>query len=239
MAINPKPWLRVIPLGPIEEPASTFFSLVILLVILQMARGFRLSLKTAESRVLSYSTYVLVGVWAVTYAMSTLFHTHENVFTERMDYFMPVFAMMSQFVSGIVAVSPWVRHNAAVALPAIVLPLLLFACYFMYSMHFIRFDYGWQNRVVGLFLVLQLLVWLPWCVLNVSRYPYVKFWFLGHLCLILGAPFELFDFGPVWSTFDGHSLWHGAGVAVTYCLFRFSVANTNRLIVDSIRIRLL
>jgi hypothetical protein len=86
--------------------------------------------------------------------------------------------------------------------------------------------------------VLQLLVWLPWCVLNVSRYPYVKFWFLGHLCLILGAPFELVRLSPrSGATFDGHSLWHGAGVAVTYCLFRFSVANTNRLIVDSIRIR--
>ena len=150
---------------------------------------------------------------------------------------MPVFAMMSMFVAGLVAVSPWVRQNAALALPAVVLPLLVFSLYFMYSMHFIKFDYGWQNKVVGAFLLLQLLVWLPWCIVNVRRYPYVKYWFLGHLCLVLGAPFELVDFLPLWQIFDGHSLWHGAGLPVTYFLFRFSVENTNRLIEESKRKR--
>lgn len=88
---------------------------------------------------------------------------------------------------------------------------------------------------MGAFLILQLLVWLPWCIVNARRYPYVKYWFVGHLCLVLGAPFELVDFLPIWSVFDGHSLWHAAGLPATYFLFHFSVQNTNRLIEESKR----
>jgi post-GPI attachment to proteins factor 3 len=230
MAINPRAWLRVTQVGPVQEPASTVFSFLIFLVVVYMARGYRLSWRSGEAALISHLARASVVIWSLTYVMSTLFHTHENVFTERMDYFMPVFAMMSMFVSAVVSVSPWVRHNAAVAVPAIVLPLAAFSLYFMYSMHFVKFDYGWQNKVVGLFLALQLLVWLPWCVANARRHAYVKYFFVGHLCIALGAPFELVDFAPLWQIFDGHSLWHAVGIPGTYFLFSFSVANSNRLI---------
>lgn len=103
------------------------------------------------------------------YAASALFHTRETIFSERADYFMPVIAFMGQFVWAVMCVSPFARRNALLTLPALVLPLVAFALFFMYTMHYIKFDYGWQNRVVGGLLALQLLVWMPWQVENMAE----------------------------------------------------------------------
>lgn len=40
MAINPKPHLRVIQVGFVEEPASATFSFLILVLIVCMARNY-------------------------------------------------------------------------------------------------------------------------------------------------------------------------------------------------------
>jgi hypothetical protein len=78
---------------------------------------------------------------------SVAFHAHETILTERLDYFFPVLATMTQLVWGMCSVSSTVRRHAWLFLPVMILPLTAFALYFMYTMHFIRFDYGWQNKV--------------------------------------------------------------------------------------------
>lgn len=69
----------------------------------------------------------------------------------------------------------------------------------------------------------------PHCIAQ----SYIKYWWLGNLCLALSAPFELFDFAPLFGTFDGHSLWHGGGVVVTHYWFLFGTAHVNALLAES------
>ena len=66
-------------------------------------------------------------------------------------------------------------------------------------------------------------VWAPWylyCVFIAKpRRVYVLWCSASIISVFVFASLELVDFKPIWSTFDGHSLWHGAGPLVCYQFF--------------------
>jgi hypothetical protein len=49
-----------------------------------------------------------------------------------------------------------------------------------------------------------------------------------HVLVVVLVPLELYDFAPLLRTFDGHSLWHGGGVAVAYLWGEFLVRECAR-----------
>lgn len=173
------------------------FSCYIILIEFQLQVRSRNNHRSDEERLIALMTALLYLVWLAAYAASTLFHVHETVLTERADYFLPVFATMTQLVYGIVVVSPFVRQHATLCLPIVVLPLTAFALYFMYVMLVVKFDYGWHNKIVITLLVSDVLVFVPWMIANVRRKPYVWYNVIGYLCIFGAAPLELFDFEPL------------------------------------------
>jgi hypothetical protein len=158
----------------------------------------------------------MVALWALAYVASTAFHVHENKLTERADYFMPVISFMIQIVWSAVILSSGVRRQAAVLLPVMLLPMAAFALFFMYTMHFVRFDYGWHMRVVVGLVIAQFFVVAPW--FGSTRKPYAKLWLLGQLSMALAVPFELYDFVP----------FLGVMLLVFYLFYFYEVAFTHR-----------
>ena len=157
-------------------------------------------LRSDDDRLTSRLSEWTMLVWIFAYLASTAFHIHETKLTERLDYFFPVFATTMQLVWGIAMVISDVRRRPHIWLPVVVAPLALFALYFMHYMIMIKFDYGWQNKVVIVLLVLDSLVFVPWLLANASKKPHVvAHLVLANVAIVAGVWFELNDFRPVCS----------------------------------------
>jgi hypothetical protein len=86
-----------------------------------------------------------------------------------------------------------------------------------YMLH-VRFDYGYAVQSVITFVIAHAALWLVWAARHHARgtrplrclLPIV----LTHVAIGCAAPLELYDFVPIWGIFDGHSLWHGAGMLI-------------------------
>eukprot|EP01102_Stenamoeba_stenopodia_P018030 TRINITY_DN6559_c0_g1_i1.p1 TRINITY_DN6559_c0_g1~~TRINITY_DN6559_c0_g1_i1.p1 ORF type:complete len:224 (+),score=37.15 TRINITY_DN6559_c0_g1_i1:370-1041(+) len=154
-------------------------------------------------------------LWINTYTWSTLFHIHENKLTESMDYYSAMIGWSVMSYASILRVFD-VRSTNAMAMIAI--PFVLRVLYFLYYMTFVVFDYGWTIECVGQFVVLHCILTVPWSIkrLITTQQRHYLLVPLTHLLIVIFLPLELYDFKPVLGHFDGHSLWHGAGVLILY-----------------------
>jgi hypothetical protein len=78
-------------------------------------------------------------------------------------------------------------------------------------------------QIVLALLVINGIVFAPHVTMHARAKPYVWLIVLTNAAIVLSAPFEIFDFKPLWSTFDGHSLWHAGGILTTYLFCNFLI----------------
>eukprot|EP00299_Pterocystis_sp_00344_P015868 c7945_g1_i1.p1 GENE.c7945_g1_i1~~c7945_g1_i1.p1 ORF type:complete len:246 (-),score=33.76 c7945_g1_i1:295-1002(-) len=218
MAINPKPFLRVIQIWGVEEPASTAFSFI--LFLLASFGLWRLWIIQSERNTDAEKTRVrvwmnAVGLWMFAYFSSTLFHIKETKLTERMDYFGAFASLIFSTWIAVTRIFPPNMHSS-LAILFTVLPLWHIA-----FMTFIKFDYGWHVKLCICIGCLHFISWMFWCFLNPSR-PYRMYIILNHLTTLVSLPLELYDFRPLWGHFDAHSLWHCAGIVTTWFWLMFA-----------------
>ncbi|XP_048242357.1 post-GPI attachment to proteins factor 3-like isoform X2 [Haliotis rufescens] len=148
-----------------------------------------------------------VGINAWTW--STVFHTRETDFTEKMYYFFGFsIVLYNVFIFSCRILGTKIRWRQC--LVGVIL-LVIYAQHIHY-LTFIKFDYGYNMKMNLLFGMVNMVGWLIWCGVKYKKQRYV--WKCAAVVLGINALLllEVFDFPPFWWALDAHALWH-AGTA--------------------------
>ena len=137
---------------------------------------------------------------------SAVFHARDTKFTESADYFFATMQIM------VITCASWYRMargrlSSSVQL-SLGLSVLMFYLYYVYSMTFQLFDYGWHMKINGFFVAVHYVSWLAWGLTWGKGRAY-KWKSITFLTLVLAAAScEVFDFPPKWGLVDAHATWH-------------------------------
>ncbi|KAL4222020.1 Post-GPI attachment to proteins factor 3 [Mactra antiquata] len=200
----------------IQEPASMIFSIF---------NGLsHLSIFYYRKMVPSYTPMYYIWHGASVISMhawfwSTIFHSKDTDFTEKMDYFCAfsmVIATVFTLACRVLGTVKWYR-------PAIV----GVCCFLFYIQHicyltFTKFDYGYNMKVNIGVAIIGMLGWISWCITK-RRYKYVYKAIISVLGVQLLLLLELGDFPPIWWTFDAHALWHAGSWPFALLWYSFMV----------------
>ena len=210
----------------IQEPASVIFSLANMFMHVRhgLAMSRRLPVEFPKPLRAAYRMLPLAGInlWI----WSTIFHTRDKPWTEKMDYFSAAFSMMCSLYAATVRLArlySGTSHRGADSyanvrfLVGCVLAAI-FLCHISY-LTFWRFDYGYNmafNITIGL---LHNLLWSAWSFYQYfqnsnKRAPHYARPFLVLTLLSSLIALELLDFPPIWRIIDAHSLWHLSTIPV-------------------------
>jgi len=200
-----------------QEPASVLFSFLNLFGVLFGWRRYMMSIPA------SYDFYKLIHfqttVNSIVWLSATIYHTRDYKWTELFDYLgataaitVSMFNCIARFIGKVN--NKWVYGSAC--------GLFLFFCGHSYKL-VKKINYGYNMKVMLTLAFLNVLLWLLWCYKHYKRRRYVwKCSFLMLLTAFLGV-LEVFDFPPLFSIFDGHSLWHLGTVPIAYYWYSFLI----------------
>lgn len=218
-AINPNPELRVIPIPllGIEEPASCIFSLLggVLYSVQWVDYEKTMQQARADTRHVPYPYAVYIRgyhfLWAATCFSAFLFHWHEYRWNERADYYFVFLAIAWSLYAAMLRLLR-VTFTTSLLARLLVLPFVYTSVYFLWSMEFVLFDYGYHNKVCAVGIVLHAIAWCSLLITEPKSRHHAKWLLWGHLTIAACSSLEFFDFRPILDTFDGHSLWHFSGL---------------------------
>jgi len=232
----PRPPVKL-PLPTVEEPLSCLASLILTLIFLtefvfyqkilqnrvrerKLDRGPSSSQWQADLPL--YLALLSHLTWAIEYAGSTLFHHHEIPFFERWDYCGAIVAFGVNIITNEVLVKAtrprahqavWTTRCTIVTTAVVAL-----VCWSVHHLLAVHFDYGLQNKTVGLLVVCHAVQWTTgmwrsgdwhrWS--NSARYTALT---LGITVAALPAEVGP-DFAPIAGIVDGHGLWHACGIGI-------------------------
>ncbi|XP_031568135.1 post-GPI attachment to proteins factor 3-like [Actinia tenebrosa] len=222
-------WPFVRCLG-IQEPASTLFS--ILNGVAHVA-GWQKYVRAVPQDYQMYNvwkTYMLVNVNAWTW--STIFHTRDLNWTEKLDYFCATsLILFSIFTFFVRVVGPDNKLKCGTFASVL---LLIYSCH-VYYLGFVKFDYSYNMKMNVIIGVINILGWLIWSLRNYHKQRYV--WKAAALTssvfFLIGL--EVFDFPPIWWTFDAHSLWHFGTIPLCYFWYSFLIEDAKYQLREEIR----
>lgn len=217
----------------VQEPASVIFSILNFLPHLQ---GLKMILNSFKDEARYdvhmrkfYIGFALVGMNA--WLWSTIFHTRDFLFTERMDYFSAGLTILYGFYTAVVRMFRLDRPEKSLTLR-----IFSLSCLTVYLLHvgylsLIKFDYGY-NMMFGVTVgILQNILWSyhafrTYFIVSATKthhrhnHKNQDNWALWPFFIVtaisLGMCFELFDFSPFLFIVDAHSLWHAATIFPTY-----------------------
>ncbi|KAI8979218.1 Per1-like-domain-containing protein [Mycotypha africana] len=206
----------------IQEPASVIFSIGNGLVNLYYFQLIRKKAPSTSHLRGFLILYTLLGMNA--WLWSTIFHTRDRKFTELMDYFSAGLLVLYSLFYAIIRVCR-VRNSLAIKWLGTVFVCLYVA--HVGKLTIVSFDYTYNmyaNVIVG---ACQILVWSGWYIVqmlkkgNNKSMSYARLGIISGLGVSLAASLELFDFPPIWRTFDAHSLWHLSTIPLTALWYMF------------------
>lgn len=201
----------------IQEPASVVFSVLNGLCHLRIF-SYRKAVPSSTPLYYVWHVVALIGLHAWTW--STIFHSRDFPFTEKMDYFCAFSLVLANLGSLICRV---LGTRNVTRLTLVLVGLLLFYLQHIYYLAAIKFDYGYNMKInigVGF---LNLLGWLLWCWRHWRTLPHTR----KCLAVMVGINalllLEVLDFPPIWWTFDAHSLWHAGTVPLGFLWYSFII----------------
>ncbi|XP_066301996.1 post-GPI attachment to proteins factor 3-like [Branchiostoma lanceolatum] len=206
------PFVRV--LGA-QEPASVVFSVLNGLAHLIMVGVFRSRVPKEAPLYWTVNVYALVAVNA--WVWSTVFHTRDLVWTERLDYFSATSIILFQLfhcyrrcVGG-----TW----RSVVFGAVLLRLFAGHVYYLSA---VKFDYGYNMKAMVTVAVVNGALWLGLAVKNRKQ---SHMWKCGAAIILVNlfGLLEVGDFPPIWWAFDGHALWHAGTAPVVLLWYSFLI----------------
>ncbi|XP_033106200.1 post-GPI attachment to proteins factor 3-like isoform X2 [Anneissia japonica] len=216
------PFLRIFG---IQEVASVVFSICHGALHLYFWLKFRSKVPSEAPMYIVWQAYSLICINA--WVWSTVFHTRDFIWTERMDYFCATSLVLASLLTHCIRVVGWHGGTFHVGITCLCIGVLstLFFIHVWY-LAFIKFDYGY-NMKVNVAIGAVNTVWIVlWGIQNIRNQPYV--WkaivtVLGTSLLLL---LELGDFAPVGWIFDAHSIWHGATVPLVCFWYSYIMDDT-------------
>lgn len=195
----------------LQEPASVFFSLLNLLAhIYGYRRIFLHGLGKLRRRwFMSRQILLFYLTSLLAWTASAIFHSRDNRFTEKIDYFAAISLLFVSLNFGIIRALS-LKHRFAQLLVSF--SLLAYYLRHVRYMTWIKFDYSWNMKVgvmAGLAFAFIFLLWSSIVLYRGTR-PHAKFGMAAVMLILAAAPLEIFDFPPYFDTIDAHSLWHAA-----------------------------
>ncbi|KAK3592986.1 hypothetical protein CHS0354_023211 [Potamilus streckersoni] len=200
----------------IQEPASTCFSILNGLSHLMI---FRYRSFVRSTTPLYYVWHGLALLAGHAWFWSTIFHSKDTPFTERMDYFCAFSIILyNVFIlcCRVFGTDKWWKP-----LCLGLLLLIVFVQHIFY-MAWIKFDYGYNMKVNVVIGLINLLGWVAWCFCNRDK-TYIWKCGVSVLSINLLLTLELLDFPPLWWIFDAHSLWHAGTAPLALLWYSFVI----------------
>ncbi|KAI6186944.1 hypothetical protein M3Y98_00188300 [Aphelenchoides besseyi] len=222
-------------IGPIvlliQEPASTFFSLLNLCGCLWLLNELKMRTSIKASRLRDvWIGYSIVGIGS--WICSMLFHSRDFWLTELLDYFAAGALIFYAFYASLIVTIPILQRRKSLRL------LIFSTTFFFYCRHvyylFSRssFDYQYNMFCCVSLSVITAVIYILWCIKEwlVGQYrPSMKTLLITIFIGLGAAVFEVFDFPPIFFwTIDAHSLFHLATIPTPILLARFAVAEAER-----------
>lgn len=211
------PFIRILGM---QEPAAAIFSLLNLVAHLQLLRRFLVQVHPECPMKNVWIFYGLVSINA--WICSTIFHSRDVEFTEKLDYFsafsIVVYSLLAFFFR---ILGSWRKTSKYANY------MTGLACFALFARHIIilngsdRFDYSYNMAMnVGVGLV-NSFCWLYWAYKHWKERRYVKKAVIAVILLDISVLLELLDFVPIFWTFDAHALWHLSTVPIHYFWYDF------------------
>lgn len=201
----------------IQEPASVLFSVLNGLAHLRIL-SYRKQVSPKVPLYYIWHLYALVAFNA--WFWSTVFHTKDTDFTEKMDYF----CAFSVVLSNCYAVLCRLYGTSPVHRPLIFAALVIaLYTYHIYYLAFVHFDYGYNMQVNIFFGALNFAGWMLYAYKEGIKKRYVQKCMLAMFGLTFLILLELLDFPPLLWIFDAHSMWHAGTIPVCYLWYSFVI----------------
>jgi hypothetical protein len=209
----------------IQEPASAVFSLLNLVAVYKMYQRINEEIDSEFRMKQVWKGYGWCGM--IVWICSTLFHSRDFWITEYLDYFAACSLIFYAMFAGISFVFPWLQssYNGYKIWFAVGISIVLFFLGHVCSL-LTDFDYGHNMFYCITASLITASIYLIWFIREVYSGRGRKS--LGTLFLLIAiglgaALFEVFDFPPVFWTFDAHSLFHAATIPTPLLLAEFAV----------------
>lgn len=202
----------------IQEPASVIFSFLNGMTHIIMLLIFRRRVPSAAPMYILWHVYAVIAINAWFWAV--VFHARDFRFTEMMDYVSAV-ALVMYSMFALCARVLGERYKLGVILCGAL--LFTFYVYHTYYLAVIKFDYGYNMKVniaVGL---LNVTGWVYWCYQVKHRQHYVWKAALSVVLVSALVLLEVWDFPPIFWTFDAHALWHAGTSPVPILWYSFLI----------------
>eukprot|EP01095_Lingulamoeba_sp_RSL-Kostka_P008619 TRINITY_DN2919_c0_g3_i1.p1 TRINITY_DN2919_c0_g3~~TRINITY_DN2919_c0_g3_i1.p1 ORF type:complete len:446 (+),score=33.35 TRINITY_DN2919_c0_g3_i1:86-1423(+) len=193
----------------------------------------------------NYWFYGVYFTWILTFYSASLFHTFGILWFEYLDYLTVMLAMIWGVLAAIITNF---QISSKIVKGLLVCLLVIFYMSHCYYMIFIDFYYTYNMNLSIFISILHASTWYIGSIkeflkrkssntLFVFKQDYSSadyshnsnlilhngfyYQLVSHILLFSFAMFEIFDFPPLYDTFDGHSLWHFFGTTVFYfwCLW--------------------
>ncbi|GMI13619.1 hypothetical protein TrVE_jg2326 [Triparma verrucosa] len=160
---------------------------------------------------------------------STIFHARDKPFTEAADYFFATMQLMYSMwlaafrIGRSEGLGRWARLLSGWGLGC---GMVGFYCYYLNSMLFVLFDYGWHMKINGVLVGAHFISWIIWS-LSLGKKRSYKWQAIGFLAMVLlAASCEVFDFAPVWGLIDAHATWHCLTAPMLPLWYQFWIEDT-------------
>ncbi|CAH8500982.1 unnamed protein product [Schistosoma turkestanicum] len=205
----------------VQEPASAIFSLLNFLFICHMFIQFYTYVPYNSPM---YKSWVVQTMFSMNaWIWSTIFHTRDTSFTEKMDYF----SALAFVVTSVMVLHRRIFNPNRLYTILFSAVLTAFFVNHVNYMIFIKFDYNYNLTVNMLFGVINCFGWLFFsiCLCDYRRQPYILYCWLSVTSLSVFMLLELCDFVPIGWIFDSHALWHASSILVIIPWYKFIIAD--------------
>ncbi|KIM30311.1 hypothetical protein M408DRAFT_66610 [Serendipita vermifera MAFF 305830] len=232
----------------IQEPASVIFSLMNFGAHIRGGKALRRRIRKEHPMRGYYLGFTLasLNLWI----WSTVFHTRDRPWTEKLDYFSAGLAVVySLFYSVIRLYHLYIKPRSLIhgsssrhrlLFPWATFCTLLYLAHVAYLSLLPRFDYGWNMKANITVALIHNFIWMSYSlpsppfrrfrsVPNSYRPTYILQPAFVSVAITLAAGLEIFDFPPWWRVIDAHSLWHLATVPLIGAWYRFLIDDSSDL----------
>ena len=223
-----------------QEPASALFSLANLMCNLVTVTQF---VRVVPSTAPTYGMWLLYCVAVCNaWLWSTVFHTRDTDFTEKMDYFGALSFLLVSLMALLMRLfwEKQLRIGSYEEKRNYFSWLLFFGMALFFMGHtgylsFVHFDYRY-NMIVNIGVAATAsLGWAAWAWYRRGALGHARYALMTQILFINFSLLEMLDFEPLWWTLDAHAVWHAATVLMPLIWFRFIIADCLHL--ESIRIQ--
>jgi post-GPI attachment to proteins factor 3 len=212
----------------IQEPLSVIASLMHFIINFSMLKRIRKEISNEARLKKLWIGFAYMNL--ITWFWSSLFHSRDFSFTEKMDYYcafgLVLYQVNAFFIRYFFYNNKISRKNRQIYSYLISFLFLSFFSYHIYYLHFIHFDYGYNMKVNIFFGLFNSICWLTSSI-NDYVYKNLEYCWRNILSILIiivtTGLFEVPDFIPILWIADGHALWHLTTAIVPLFWYQFFI----------------